>query len=141
MNSRQNAIAVIIAILLTGCLLGAFGTWLLVQRTRNTVNINDGFNQRDYSIRVFDRLQITSEQEAELAEILEESRKEILDCRNELQNRMDKIRVETNEKIFEILDEDQRILFESQLHGMDPRRRGGGGRRDRGGGGRGPRGR
>ncbi len=122
MNSRKSAIAVIIAVLLIGCLLGAFGIWLWGKRAQNARNMNDRYIQYDYSIRIFDRLQITSEQEAKLEEILEESREEILACRTELQDRMDSIRAETNEKIAGILDEDQRSTFERLLKESESRR-------------------
>ena len=130
MNSRKSAIAVIIAVLLIGCLLGVFGIWIWEKRAQNALNTNGRYIQSDYSIRIFDQLQITSEQEAELAEILEESRKEILACRTELQNRMDSIRAETNEKIAGILDEDQRSTFELLLKKSESHR--GGGHHDRG---------
>ena len=106
MTSRNNVIAAIIAVLLIGCLVGASGFWLWEKRAQNALNFSDGHSQYDYSIRIFDRLNVTSEQEAKIKEILEESRQEILAGRTELQDRMDSIRIETNEKIARILNED-----------------------------------
>ncbi len=115
MNSRKSAIAVMIAVLLIGCLLGAFGAWLWEKRTENALNANGRYIEHDYSIRIFERLQITSEQETMLQEILEESRREILACRAEMQDKMDVIRSNANEKIAAILDENQRSMFERLL--------------------------
>ena len=124
MNSRNNAIVAIIAVLLIGCLVGASGFWLWEKRAQNTLNFNDVDSQYDYSIRIFDRLNISSEQETKLKEILEESRQEILACRTELQNKMESIRTETNEKIAQILDEDQRSMFERLLQEAESHRGG-----------------
>jgi hypothetical protein len=130
-NSRKRAIAVMVAVLLIGCLLGAFGTWLWGKRAQNALNLYGRYSEHDYSIRIFDRLQITSEQETMLKEILEESRREILACRGEMQDKMDLIRSKANEKIAEILDESQRSMFERLLQESELRTRGNHGDRGR----------
>ena len=124
MNGRNRVIVVIIAVLLSGCLLGASGFWLWEKRAQNALNVNDGYAQHEYSTRLFDQLQITSEQETRLKEILEESRREINTCRTELQDKMDSIRAKTNEKISSILDENQKSMFESLINETESHRGG-----------------
>ena len=130
MINRKSAIAVLIAVFLIGCLLGASGTWLWEERVRGNVVINDRYIQHDYSVRIFDRLQITPEQKTELKKILDDSRREINACRNELQNKMDEIRANTNDRIAAILDKDQKVMFEQLIREADSR--GGGSHHGRG---------
>ena len=135
MNSRKNAIAVLIAVLLIGCLLGASGFWLW--RARNSEMSNEtGLEPYDRSLRIFSHLELTSEQENSLQSILEESRRQINDCRGEMQERMDVIRAQTNQKIGALLDDDQRKEFERLLREVESH-----GGESRGGRGRKPRGR
>ncbi|MBN2317715.1 MAG: hypothetical protein JXR49_01490 [Acidobacteria bacterium] len=130
MTSRKNAVAVLVAVLLTGCLLGASGAWLWKQQSQSPVDLTGRYSQHDHSTRIFDKLQITQEQETQLREILEESRREINACREELQGKMDDIRTDTNAKIAAILDENQKSIFESIIKEAELQR--GGGRHGRG---------
>ncbi len=125
MTSRKNAVAVLAAVLLIGCLLGVSGFWLWGQRVQSPADINARYSQHAYSSRIFDRLQITSQQEAQLKEILEDSRREINDCRIELQEKMDKIRADTNARIAAILDENQKKIFETLIDDTESLRRNG----------------
>ena len=130
MNNRKRAIAVLIAVLLTGCLLGVSGLRFWENKFRGGAITDGGYTGHDYSGRIFDHLQITPEQEKELEKILEDSRREINACRVELQDRMNDIRINTNDRIAAILDEDQKSLFESLTKGSESR--GGGGHHGRG---------
>lgn len=122
MISRKNAIAVLIAVLLIGCLVGASGIWLWEKKIRDNAMINDRYTQYDYSIRFIDQLHITPEQETNLKEILEDSRIKINACRIEMQSRMDAIRVDTNNRIAALLDKDQKSMFERLVREAEARR-------------------
>ena len=115
MNGRKTAIAVLIAVFLIGCLLGASGFWLWRAKSQSIPDTNDLYSQDAYSVRIFDRLQLTSDQKIKLQEILESSRSRINECRGEMQNTMSSIRIQTNERITSILDENQRSVFEQLL--------------------------
>ena len=122
MNSRKSAIAVLIAVLLTGCLIGALGFWLWRNNNQGIPYANGSHGRHDPSIRIFSRLQLTPEQKNKLQEILDDSRRQINDCQEEMQDKMSNIRTHTNERISSILDEDQksmfeRLLIESESHG------------------------
>ena len=125
MTSRKNAVAVLAAVLFTGCLLGALGFWLWETRAGNGTGMNTRYDGHDYSYRIFDRLQLTSDQEKKLGEILDDSRREINDCRMEMQERMDEIRDDTNARIAAVLDETQRSTFESLIKQAESQREGG----------------
>ena len=133
MNSRKNAIAVLIAVLLIGCLLGASGFWLWRARDSG-ISHETGLESYDRSLRIFGHLDLTSDQKNSLQSILEESRRQITDCQGEMQNRMDAIRTQTNRKIGAILDDDQRKEFERLLREAESHRG-----QDHGGRGRKPR--
>jgi hypothetical protein len=130
-TGRKNAIVVLIAVLLIGCLLGASGVWLWKQKSRSIPEMGARYMPHGYSDGFFERLQITPEQEKRLEAIFEESRAEINDCYGEMQKRMDAIRIRTNERIEEILDEKQKSIFESLVKEAYPPP-GGGGRHGRG---------
>jgi len=128
-TSRKNAVAVLVAVLLIGCLLGASGAWLWNRQPQSPVDMTGRYSRHDYSAEIIDRLQITSEQERQLRGILEDSRREINACREELQEKMDEIRADTNARIAAMLDENQKSMFESLIGEAEAR---GGGRHGRG---------
>ena len=125
MTSRKNAVAVLAAVLLIGCLLGASGAWLWNRQPQSPIDLTDRYSRHDYSSGLIDRLQISSEQETQLREILEDSRRQINACREELQEKMDDIRADTNARIADILDEDQKSTFESLIREAEAQRGGG----------------
>ena len=125
MTSRKNAVAVLAAVLLIGCLLGAFGAWFWNRQPQSPVDLTGRTVRHDYSAEIIDRLQITSEQETQLREIIEDSRRRINACREELQEKMDGIRTDTNARIAAILDENQKNMFESLIRDAESRRGGG----------------
>ncbi len=134
MKDRARALAVMIAILLAGCLLG-IASLRIWER---------GFRGRDGSFltpraqgqteRLAKRFRLSAEQEAQLKAILEDSRRQINNGRAELETKLETIRKQTNEKIAAILNDEQKeafrkLLSEAEAHrGHSGRGEGKGGR-------------
>ncbi len=115
MKDRGRALAVMIAVLVAGCLLGVAGLrfWERGFRGRNVLPLTPGIQGQ--SERLAKRLQLTAAQEAQLKAILEDSRRQINDGRAELEVKLETIRSQTNEKIAVILNEEQKRAFQKLL--------------------------
>ena len=119
MKNRARALAVIIAILLAGCLLGIAGLHFWERGFRGRDAIPSTARGQGQTERLAKRLQLTPEQEAQLKAILEDSRRRINGSRAELEQKMETIRVQTNEKIAAILNDGQRKEFQRLLSEAD----------------------
>jgi hypothetical protein len=133
MKTRQSALAVIVAVLLIGVLLGWGGRHFLGIPGHPAAG--EAERARAHTDRLAARLDLSGEQQARLHEILEESRGRIARSRTEWESELEAIRKETNDRIAAILDEGQKkkyleILEEADRRGRSPHeRRGGHGRR------------
>jgi len=116
MSTRTRAVAVLIAVLLLGCLLGFAGLRLWQKRSEGGHGFSFLLGRRpEVSTKFAQRLQLTAEQQAQLKVILEESRRQIDAGRAEMDRKMEGIRADTNRKIAAILTPDQRTKFEQFL--------------------------
>ena len=92
MRSRARALAVLIAVLLVGCLLGVAGLHLWEKRFQGDRGFPYPSREQGHPNRLVERLQLTSEQQAQLKAILEDSRRQINATRVEMGQKMDAIR-------------------------------------------------
>ena len=118
MMNRTRAVAVIVAVLLIGCILGIAGYHFFFERRLQTsLAISSTGRVSGHTGRLAERLQLTKEQEKQLGEILEDSRRQIETGRKDLDSKLQEIRAKTNEKIAAILNEEQRQKFRQILIG------------------------
>ena len=128
MKNRLHALAVMIAVLLAGCVLGMTGLHFWETGFRARVDSSAPRRAGDQNARLARRLQLTASQEAQLRAILDDSRGRINTARAELEAKLETIRAQTNEKIIAILNEEQKKKFQQLLSEGDARKR----RNDRG---------
>jgi Spy/CpxP family protein refolding chaperone len=116
MKNRLRALAVILAVLLIGCLLGIGGYHFLGRGLDNQAAVSDARRIQSHTGRLASRLQLTKEQEEQLKAILEDSRRQINTGRAEWESNMQAIRAKTNKKISAILNDEQRRMFQQYLN-------------------------
>ncbi len=112
MKNRTRAVAVIVAVLLIGCILGIAGYRFYERGFGTKPAISAAGHVSGHAGRLTDRLQLTREQENQLSEILENSRRQIEDCRKESDSKLQEIRAKTNERIAAILNDEQKKKFQ-----------------------------
>jgi Spy/CpxP family protein refolding chaperone len=122
MKNRARALAVLVAVLLLGCLLGIAGYRFLEKRIQKPPAVTSTQRVRNHTGRLASRLQLTKEQEVQLNSILEDSRRQIDTSRAEWESKLQTLRAKTNERIAAILNDEQRKQFqqflgEAQSHG------------------------
>jgi len=133
MSNRARAVAVLIAVLLAGCVIGMAGLRLWEKRSEGGHGDSRG-RMPEVETRFARTLQLSPEQQNQLKLILEESRHQIDATRAEMGQQFDKIRAATNAKIAAILSDEQKKKFEQLLkeadsHGRPDREGEGHGRR------------
>lgn len=121
MKNRTRALAVILAVLLIGCLLGIGGYHFYGRKIQEGGVVSETHRTERHTERLASRLQLTQEQEDQLKGILEDSRRQIETGRAGLESQLQTIRVKTNERIAAILNQEQKrkfqqILGEGQSH-------------------------
>ncbi len=126
MNDRPRALAVLISIFLAGCILGAIGFFLWARnmpqappfhgRPEGFGGMNGGRLERP---RIPQILQLTPEQLTGFRAIMEDSRREIEALWIDQEPKIEAIRTETNRKLLEILNEDQRKKYQDFLKEME----------------------
>jgi Spy/CpxP family protein refolding chaperone len=121
MKNRSSALAVIIAVLFGGCLLGIAGYHFLGKEPQKNPALSDTQQTQTHAGRLSGRLQLTTEQDAQLKAILEDSRQQINTGKMELETKLQDIRTKTNERISAILTGEQKKIFmqllsEAQSH-------------------------
>jgi Spy/CpxP family protein refolding chaperone len=119
MKNRSSALAVIVAVLLIGCLLGVAGYHFLGRGLQKHSAVSDTQRTQSHAGRLTGRLQLTKEQEAQLNAILEDSRRQINAGRTELESKLQDIRAKTNERIAAILNDEQKEKFKQLLSEAD----------------------
>jgi Spy/CpxP family protein refolding chaperone len=132
MKNRGRALAVLVAVLLAGCLLGVAGLHLWQSRYPRDAGGPYASRMRGGPDRLAERLQLTSDQQTKLHAILDGSRREIEDSRLETDKKLEAIRIRTNSQITAILTEEQKKRFEQFLQEGDTRRMPSGRKGDRG---------
>lgn len=130
MKNHTRAMAVIVAVLLTGCILGIAGYHFYERGFRTKQAISTTGHVSGHTGRLANRLQLTKEQEKKLGEILEDSRRQIETGRKEFDSKLQGIRAKTNERIAAILNDEQRqkfqqILIDAGSHGRSDDQGGG----------------
>ncbi len=120
MKSRSSAMAVIVAVLLFGCLLGMAGYHFWGRGLQPHSALSNTQRTQGHTGRLTSRLKLTEEQEAQLKVILEDSRRQINASRMEWDLKLQDIRTKTNERIAAILNEEQRKNFRQLIKDADP---------------------
>jgi len=123
MKNRASALAVILAVLLIGCLLGIGGYHFIGRGFQKHPTVSDTQRTQSHTERLASRLQLTKEQESQLHAILEDSRRQINAGRTELESKMQTIRAKVNERIAAILNDEQRRKFQQILSEAESRGR------------------
>lgn len=122
MKNRIRALAVILAVLLIGCLLGIGGYHYLGKGIQTRPAGSGTQRAQSHTGRLASRLQLTKEQEGQLNSILDDSKRQIDTGRAEWESKLQAIRAKTNERIAAILNNEQKMRFqqylsEAQSHG------------------------
>ncbi len=126
MTDRPRALIVLIAVFLLGCLSGILGGYFWSKRSaeqpppmmRNGREARGGQGRQ----RMTDLLGLTPEQERRFRDIMEESRRKLMDLQKEQMPKVEAIRNETNRRFLEVLSEEQRKKFEAFLKEWQARR-------------------
>jgi Spy/CpxP family protein refolding chaperone len=115
MNNRTCAFAVMVAVLLIGCVMGIAGYHFFERGSHARPVISSASRTPGHAGRLADQLQLTKEQEKQLGEILDDSRRQIETGRKELDSKLQEIRLKTNARITSILNEEQSQKFQKIL--------------------------
>jgi hypothetical protein len=139
MTDRPRALAVLISVFLLGCIIGAGGSYLWLEKTQDRARPTmQGFPSGPSPQgrqRMQELLQLTPEQESQFGKIMAESRRQMDAVRaqdqpkieaifTEQQPKIEAIAADTNRKVMSILNKDQQAKFESWWKEMGGRRRG-----------------
>ena len=126
MKTRIQAIAVLVAVLLLGCLIGATGSWLRYGKRMNV----QADERREEALSLSQRgerqlpelLGMTSEQKVRFEDVMKESREELDVLSREQQLKIDAVIAEANKKIHSILNDEQKTKLETSLKDVNRRR-------------------
>ena len=126
MKTKIQAIAVLAAVLLLGCLIGATGSWL---RYGKRMNVQADERREEASPlpkngeqRLPELLGMTSEQKIRFEDVMKESREELDVLSREQQLKIDAVIAEANRKISSILNDEQKTKLETSLKDVNRRR-------------------
>jgi hypothetical protein len=125
-RARIQAIAVLIAVLLLGCLIGAAGSWF---RYRKYANVQAAAKNENLQLlpqyqeqRLPEMIGMTPEQKARFEDVMKESRQELAVLSKEQRLKINTVVIEANKKINSILDDEQKIKLETYLKDVNRRR-------------------
>jgi hypothetical protein len=116
--SRFVAVAAAIALVLSGIIVGALGTFLLLHRPDRPGMRPPGPpppHAGPFTRQMEDRLKLSDEQMKRIHAILEESREQADSIRRELRPKLEAQLEATRKRIAETLDADQRAAFEAMV--------------------------
>ncbi len=119
MKNRTSALAVIFAVLLIGCALGIAGYRFFERKSHEGPGISSARTIPGHAGRLADQLELTTEQEKQLSVILQDSRSQIESGRKEWDSKLQGIRTKTNERIAQILTDQQKQKFQAILSTAD----------------------
>ena len=119
MKTRIQAIAILVAVLLLGCLIGSAGSWL---RYGKRMNVQANEKREDAPLlpqnneqHLSELLEMTSEQRVRYENVMKESRDELDILSREQQMKIDAVIAEANKKIQSILNAEQKTKLERSL--------------------------
>jgi Spy/CpxP family protein refolding chaperone len=115
MKNRTQALAVLIAVFLVGCVLGIAGLRFWERSSQGEGGLLFPWREQDRANRLVGLLQLTPEQNAQLNAILQDTRRQIDASRLETERNMDAIRAQANAKIEAILNDEQKKKFAQYL--------------------------
>ncbi len=131
MNNPRRALAVLVAVFLAGCLVGAGVDNLLGRRIAARGGEAPRSGRAGGTDRLAAVLQLTPDQQIQLKSIYDDLRQQINSTRREMGERFDAVRARANERIASMLNPEQKKKFEEYLRGIRSReeiyRRGGDG--------------
>ncbi len=124
MSDRSRALAVLVAVFLLGCVVGAggFSIWSARSSLADRSGRVGPLARRDPQKKLAEVLKLTAEQEVKFREIMAESRQQIEAVRKENAPKMEAIRSEMDKKLMAILNDDQKSKFEAFRKEMEQRR-------------------
>jgi hypothetical protein len=130
-NDRPRALAVLIAVFLTGCIVGVAGSYFLIRSKPALVFRGFGGGGAPFGRppeggrqkRLPEALKMNPEQEKQLNKIMEDWRNQLDSLRSTQFAKFEETRSEANQKIAAILNQDQRKDFEQYLKKMEDERR------------------
>jgi len=122
MTNRGRIITVLIAVLMSGCLLGVAGLHLYEERLSGSRGLAFLTREKGHSNKLIGLLQLTPEQQTQYKAILQDTRREVEASRAEMQRKMVGIRDQANVRIASILNQEQKKKFEQYLKDAGPRR-------------------
>ena len=115
MKNRTQALAVLIAVFLVGCVLGIAGLRFWESRSQQEAVLQFPWREQGRANRLVELLGLTPEQNAQLNTILQDTRRQIDAGRLETERNLDAIRAQANTKIEAILNEEQKKKFAQYL--------------------------
>jgi len=134
-TDRPRALAVLIAVLLVGCIIGSAGSFIWTKRPFGPFNQDRGYAESrnrppgpggpgpgQGRRRLTELLQLTPDQEKQFREIMAKSRKQLSDLQVEQMPKIEAIRIDTNRRLTAILNPEQRKKFETFVQEMESRR-------------------
>ena len=137
MKTKIQAIAVLVAVLLLGCLIGSAGSWLRYGKRMN-VRANEKSEgsqllSQHGEQHLSELLEMTSEQRIRYEDVMKESRDELDNLSREQRLKIDAVIAEANKKIQSILNAEQKTKLERSLQEINRgRERGSRGKRGSG---------
>jgi Spy/CpxP family protein refolding chaperone len=132
MKNRARALAVLIAVLLAGFILGIAGFHFWQQRPLRYRDFTLSSRVQSRPDGLAERLQLTADQQQQLKAILEDSRRQIEAGRVDMEKQLEAIRAQTNDRIAAMLNDEQKKMFRQYVTEGDLDRNPGGRRGDRG---------
>lgn len=125
MSDRPRALALLIAVFLLGCIIGAAGSYFWTRKLMPPpFPMSRDMNPQRIQgrPRLPELLKLTPDQEARRKEIMAESRRQLDALRANQIAQIEAIRMETNKKLSAILNEEQRKKFSAFLKEIEDRR-------------------
>ncbi|HYK87766.1 MAG TPA: hypothetical protein VE398_03295 [Acidobacteriota bacterium] len=124
MSNRMRALVVLAAVFLLGCMVGAAGFLVWGGRVVSARGLRPGepFPRGDRPFRLVERLGLSHDQESQVRQVLDDSRKKLDAIRAESAPRLAVVRAEMDKKILALLNDEQKKKFEEFRKEMESRR-------------------
>jgi hypothetical protein len=125
MNNRVRALESLVAVFLLGLVIGMGGALLWVDRSSQNAAVTAprfGTGFKKNPIKLAELLHLTPEQDAKVKAIFEETRRQSAALSKEMGPKFEDIRNQANSKIAELLNDEQKKLWEEFLRQRDETR-------------------